>query len=265
MKCPKCGGESDESALFCSYCGTKLAEEPQAQPEPQPQLPEVTEVAPVVAPVAAKSTGASGPSNALFIGVIVALVIIIALLAMFVMRGTGQAVSPNADQVAAQPAAEASAPAEAPEESGATEESAAPAEGETPAEAEMPAEGGTPAATPEPSLQEDPAAVANATAVLKKYLAADLRAKGREMQKYLGGQALKRFVPEVQGQEDLTVHSKTITGHDMTDPNTINFTVIVKWSPMDSSNIKTDQEDYVMERTAKGWRITSTPAYPQGE
>lgn len=104
--------------------------------------------------------------------------------------------------------------------------------------------------------------VAEATAVLENYLAADLGHDGAEMARYLGGQAAARFRPEVVGQEDLTVHSKQISSHIVKDPNTIVFMVTVKWSPSDSDEVMTDQQRYVVRRTDRGWKITSTPEYP---
>lgn len=98
--------------------------------------------------------------------------------------------------------------------------------------------------------------------VLESYLAADLGHDGTEMAKYLGGQAAARFRPEVQGQEDVTVHSKQISKHVVKDANTIVFGVAVKWSPSDSDEVLTDQTRYVLRRTDRGWRITSTPEYP---
>jgi hypothetical protein len=115
-------------------------------------------------------------------------------------------------------------------------------------------------AQPPPEPSEDP--VAQATVVLENYLAADLGHDGREMAKYLGGNAAARFRPEVQGQEDLTVHSKVVSGHTVQGPNQVDFEVAVQWSPDDSSETKTDIQKYVVKRTDKGWKIVSTPEYP---
>jgi hypothetical protein len=117
---------------------------------------------------------------------------------------------------------------------------------------------------PEPEPAPVPAEdrVAEATVVLENYLAADLGHDGKEMARYLGGQAAARFRPEVQGQEDLTVHSKKVTGHTVKDANTVVFAVEVEWSPSDSDDLMLDKQRYVVRRTDKGWKITSTPEYP---
>lgn len=117
---------------------------------------------------------------------------------------------------------------------------------------------------PEPEPAPVPAKdrVAEATVVLENYLAADLGHDGAEMAKYLGGQAAARFRPEVQGQEDLTVRSKRISSHTVKDANTIVFSVTVEWSPSDSDEVLTDKQRYVVRRTDRGWKVTSTPEYP---
>ena len=119
------------------------------------------------------------------------------------------------------------------------------------------AEGGV---KPPPEPSEDP--VAEAQVVLENYLAADLGHDGQEMKKYLGGQAAARFRADVQGQEDVTIHSKKVSSHTVQDDNTISFKVAVEWSAEDSKEVKSDTEDYTVKRTEKGWLITSTPAYP---
>jgi hypothetical protein len=98
--------------------------------------------------------------------------------------------------------------------------------------------------------------------VLENYLAADLGHDGTEMAKYLGGQAAARFRPDVQGQEDVVVSSEKVAGHEVHDANTIVFKVTVKWS-QPGGPTKTGTDRYVVRRTDKGWRITSTPAYPE--
>jgi hypothetical protein len=113
---------------------------------------------------------------------------------------------------------------------------------------------------PAPVPAEDP--VAEATVVLENYLAADLGHDGNEMAKYLGGQAAARFRPEVQGQEDVTIHSKKASGHTVKDANTIVFRVRVRWSPGDGGDTQTSTDRYTVRRTTQGWLITSTPAYP---
>lgn len=120
-------------------------------------------------------------------------------------------------------------------------------------------------AKPQPSVSPVPAEdpVAEAQVVLEKYLAADLGHDGNEMKKYLGGQAAARFVPEVQGQEDVTTHSQQVSDHTVKDDNTIVFHVAVEWSAEGSSEVKTQTDRYVVKRTEEGWRITSTPAYPE--
>lgn len=106
-------------------------------------------------------------------------------------------------------------------------------------------------------------AIAAAQVVLEKYLAADLGHDGRTMKQYLGGQAAARFDPQVQGQEDLTVHSQQVVGHTVKADNTLVFAVQVEWSAEGSSEVKTQTDRYVVKRTEAGWKITSTPAYPE--
>ncbi|MEI6501542.1 MAG: hypothetical protein WCP21_11040 [Armatimonadota bacterium] len=112
-----------------------------------------------------------------------------------------------------------------------------------------------------PVSAEDP--VAEAQVVLEKYLAADLGHDGNEMKKYLGGQAAARFVAEAQGQENLTVHSQQVSGSTVKDDNTIVFSVAVEWTAEGSTEEKTQTDRYVLKRTDAGWKITSTPAYPE--
>jgi len=126
---------------------------------------------------------------------------------------------------------------------------------------------GAPGETPpeKPSVAPEPATdpVAEATVVLERYLAADLGHDGQTMSECLGGQARARFNPAVVGQEDITVHSKKISGHNVRDDNTIEFSVAVESSPADSQDVKTDSQPYVLKRTDQGWLVTSTPEYPE--
>lgn len=119
-----------------------------------------------------------------------------------------------------------------------------------------------PPAAPQPAPVSATDPVAEAQVVLEKYLAADLGHDGAEMQKYLGGQAAARFEPSVQGQEDLTVHGQQVSGHTLKNDNTILFTVEVKWASEGSSEEHTQTDSYTLKRTDEGWKITSTPAYP---
>ena len=137
---------------------------------------------------------------------------------------------------------------------------------------EPPAEPDKPVPAPEPTPKPEPKPapvvssvdpVAEATVVLENYLAADLGHDGNEMKKYLGGQAAARFRPDVQGQEDVVVHSEKIASHNQKDGSTIVFKVTVKFSPGDSPNTtKTSTDSYTLKKTEKGWLIFSTPAYP---
>lgn len=107
---------------------------------------------------------------------------------------------------------------------------------------------------PEPDPSADP--VEQATAILEDYLAAELAHDGAQMARYLGGSAA------AQGQEDLTVHSKAISGCTVVNATEIDFEVAVQWSAAGSRETETDIETYVLQRTDKGWRIVATPAYP---
>jgi len=138
---------------------------------------------------------------------------------------------------------------------------AAPNEGAEPVSPVEPDAESKPVAELAPVPVDDP--VAEAQVVLESYLAADLGHDGATMAQYLGGQAAARFNPDVQGQEDLTVHSKVVTGGNTRDENTIEFTVRVEWSPSDSYEVQNDEQTYVVKRTEAGWRITSTPEYPE--
>ena len=120
-----------------------------------------------------------------------------------------------------------------------------------------PVEPAKPAPPPVPA--EDP--VTEAQVVLENDLAVDLAHDGEEMAKYLGGQAAARFRPDVQGQEDTVVSSEKVIGHEVQDANTIVFSVAVTWSAEGGPTETTDQ--YTVRRTDRGWKITSTPAYPE--
>lgn len=185
-----------------------------------------------------------GPSSALAAGTLIGLLVVVAALA-----GSILATHMHTSTVKARLAEEArQAPANA---------------GPSPAGEAQTAVTGAAAPTPAPAPVSATDNVAEAQVVLEKYLAADLGHDGTEMKKYLGGQAAARFAPEVQGQEDLTVHSETVSGHTVKDANTLVFAVAVKWSPEGSSEEKTQTDRYVLKRTDAGWRITSTPAYPE--
>lgn len=235
MYCQNCGAENSNQARFCRSCGSSVQEG--APPAAPPAVPPPPPTGPVPVPPRA-ATGSP------LVGALIALAVVLLVVAagaLFYAYRQHQAASTA--QAAATPA-------------GADQPAPTPDAGTEPAADEA---GGTPPATP-PVSADDP--VAEATVVLENYLAADLGHDGKEMAKYLGGQAAARFRPEVQGQEDLTVHSKVVSGHTVRDDNTIDFDVEVKWSPSDSEEVKTDTEQYVLKRTDKGWRIFSTPAYP---
>lgn len=231
--CNQCGAKNDGTARFCSSCGAPLsAQTPSTQPT-------------------STQSGATNPALPWIIAsaVLAALLLggLIWVLAWFVPAQVHPPAAPvGVSSTGGTPAAESETPG------------GAPADTTTPqAEDLKPQSSPQPEVPPEPS--EDP--VAQATVVLERYLAADLGNDGEEMAKYLGGSAAAQFRPEVVGQENLTVHSKVISGHTVVGPNQINFEVTVKWSPEDSDEVKTDLQQYVVKRTDKGWRITSTPEY----
>jgi hypothetical protein len=112
-----------------------------------------------------------------------------------------------------------------------------------------------------PVPSEDP--VAEAQVVLENYLAVDLAHDGNAMAKFLGGQAAARFRPDVQGQGDAVTQSEKVSGHTVRDANTIAFSVRVKYLLLENNKTETDTEHYVLKRTEKGWKIFSTPAYPE--
>ena len=267
MNCPNCKAENEGQGTFCRHCGAELPAAPDAPsavtevllptpavapPPPVPAAPPpMPQAAPPPPPVyAAPPPVAAAPPHKSNTGLIIAIIAIPVLLLILTAIGVGAyfiskrpVVKPELVQTVEQPASTTA--------SGEEQPGVQP----TPSEPEKPA------VAPVPST--DP--VAEATVVLEKYLAADLGHDGEEMKKYLGGQALARFNVEAQGQEDLTVHSKKVSGHTVQDDNTIDFEVTVEWSPSDSTEIKTDTEQYVLKRTDVGWRIFSTPAYPEGD
>ena len=224
MLCPKCGAQNDPSARFCNSCGANLAVDPRAP-------------------------------NRLVIPLAIVSGLLAACLVLLVFSRASHLVAPATPpaQTAQAPVTPASDQPEntAPPQAESSDTTSAVDPGRTAAKPE-------PKPAPEPS--EDP--VAEAQVVLENYLAADLGHDGNEMAKYLGGQAKARFRPDVQGQEDITVHSEEVSGHKIRDANTIDFKVSSKWSPSDSEEVKTQKETYILKRTDKGWKITSTPAYP---
>ena len=278
MECTKCGAKNDDANRFCGSCGAELtaaepvgektaqilgatvalpvAAPPPAAPPPAPPeaaAPQYVAPRPVApppplpaTPSAAAAPRSSGPMIALA-AVCVVLLLLIGALAGRLYQGSHT--PPGADNTAI-----GALPAEDTEHAATPERKVRRHE----AEAAKP-EGVAPAPKPAPEPSEDP--VAEASVVLENYLAADLGHDGEEMAKYLGGQAAARFRPEVQGQEDITVHSKKVSGHEVRDANTINFTVDVEWSSEGSDEVKTDSASYVLKRTDKGWKIVSTPEY----
>lgn len=227
MYCNQCGAANDDKSKFCGACGAPLGG--------------------VQATGQGASPQATGGSNVVWM-VTTALLAVALLGALMYVMVTRRA----AQTEPARPPVEASVPVEG--TAAGLDAQPAPA-----TDTARGAEKGTePQPAPEPA--EDP--VAQATVVLENYLAADLGHDGKEMAKYLGGNAGARFRPEVQGQEDLTVHSKVVSGHTVVGPNEIDFEVAVEWSPSDSNETKTDIQKYVVKRTDKGWKIVSTPEYP---
>lgn len=232
--CSKCGAKVPEGSRFCNGCGAQVGEAPvQSGLTGQPARPQ------------------QAPSYVL----VIVLVVAIALVLLWT-RGRGPA------RVEPPPPPQVAVPAPPPD--AVTEDAAAD---EVQVDETVEADGVTgeePAPEPEPAPAPVPAEdpVAEATVVLENYLAADLGHDGNEMAKYLGGQAAARFRPEVQGQEDVTVYSKKVSGHTVKDANTIVFKVAVRWSMEDGGEAQTTSDRYTVRRTTKGWRITSTPEYP---
>jgi hypothetical protein len=283
MQCPKCGLENDEKLKFCRACGGALAANMPTAPEPTAPtvvMPAVTPAAPPASappvvppaappvapmpvappapappPVYAAPTAPTAPRNntAIIIAIVAVafgllLLLTIAGIAAWTTMGhrVSQTVSDATKQLPTPPDANATSDGDNDSKSDSTAGAG---------------DRGTTRPDTEPVPSSDP--VAEATVVLEKYLAADLGNDGAEMRKYLGGQALARFNPDVVGQEDLTVHSKTVQDHTVKDDNTIEFQVKVEWSPADSTEVKTETQTYVLKRTERGWLIFSTPEFPE--
>lgn len=267
MYCTGCGVENDDNARFCKGCGAELSIDqtvllsPQDEPaQPPPSQPTPAQPAPVQAqPQPAAPAPARRGGNVALIVVLVAL----GLMLLVVIGVGGYLLGQRFGSPEEMPDTTVQVPTEE------TTPETTPSPSDT---IDDGAEGAIKPATDRPKTDtsneetvssED--AVAEARVVLEKYLAADLGHDGNEMARYLGGQAKARFVPEVQGQEDLVVHSKTITDYQFLNDYSIDFIVEVVWSPEGSSDTMVDSEDYVLRRTEKGWLIFSTPAYPEGE
>ncbi len=261
MHCTGCGVENDDNARFCKGCGAELAIDqtvllsPQDEPaQPPPAQPPAQPAAQPAAPAAPRSG-----SNVALIVALVAL----GLMLLAVIGLGGYLLGQRFGSPEEMPDTTVQMPTEE------TTPEAAPSPGDSVDDSDegaiQPATDKPGVDTPDEETVSSEDAVAEARVVLEKYLAADLGHDGNEMAKYLGGQAAARFVPEVQGQEDLVVHSKTITDYQFLNDYSIDFIVDVVWSPSDSSETMTDSEDYVLRRTEQGWLIFSTPAYPEGE
>lgn len=232
MFCPACGAECDGSARFCKACGKPLTSD---QPPEAPAVP--------------TAPGRSSATLAVLVTVSLALVAVVIAGALLWPRD--RSTSPEAPAVGAPPRPVVTASGDDPKLK----------EGVEPLSTVEPHEETEPGAAPAPEAADEP--VAEAQAVLENYLAADLGHDGATMAKYLGGQAAARFNPDVQGQEDLTVHSKIVSGSTVRDRNTVEFTVRVEWSPSDSYEVQRDEQTYVVKRTEEGWRVTNTPEYPE--
>jgi hypothetical protein len=214
-------------------------------PSPRPPVPSQVPLVPTV-PATAPAQPARSTASPWLVGCLIAAIVgaILAVGAAGVMYMHFRA-----------PAAQMPAPV-----GGSIEVPAAPIapDAQQPAPAPPPVAPAKPA--PPPISAEDP--VAEAQVVLEDYLAVDLAHDGEAMAKFLGGQAAARFRPDVQGQEDVVVSSETVAGHEVHDANTIVFRVTVKWSqPGGPTQTTTDR--YVVRKTDEGWKITSTPAYPE--
>lgn len=262
MHCTGCGTENDDNARFCKHCGAELTidqtvllspqEEP-AQPPPSEPQPAQPAAQPAAAPPA------RGGANVALIVILVAL----GLMLLVVIGVGGYLLGQRFGSPEEMPDTTVQMPTE--DTTQETAPSPGNAIGDNEEGAVQPATDKPGVDTPDEETVSSEDAVAEARVVLEKYLAADLGHDGNEMAKYLGGQAAARFAPEVQGQEDLVVHSKTITDYQFLNDYSIDFIVEVVWSPSDSSDTSTSSEDYVLRRTEKGWLIFSTPAYPEGE
>ncbi len=239
MYCTGCGVENDDSARFCKSCGVELTA-PETEGPPQSQAPSPTAEA-----------AARGSSNvALTVAVVTVALLLLAVIGVggFILgRGCCPLLNPPGAQVAAPADTDGDAADDADVEYD-----------DFGADASRDTGSGT-------STVSSVASVAEAAVVLENYLAADLGHDGETMARYLGGQAAARFRPEVQGQEDIIVYSKSISEHSVRNESTIDFTVAVMWSPEDQSDMLSDSEDYVLRRTEKGWLIFSTPAYPEDD
>ena len=262
MYCSGCGTENDDNARFCKGCGAELSIDQTVllSPHEEPAQPPPAQPAPAQPqPQPAAPAPARGGSNAALIVVLVAL----GLMLLVVIGVGGYLLGQRFDS----PEEMLDTTVQMPTADTAQEMEPSPSESVEDGErgAIQPATDDADADTPDEETVSSEDAVAEARVVLEKYLAADLGHDGNEMAKYLGGQAKARFVPEVQGQEDLVVHSKTITDYQFLNDYSIDFIVEVVWSPSDSSETETSSEDYVLRRTEKGWLIFSTPAYPEGE
>jgi hypothetical protein len=223
MHCTQCGVANQDTARFCQSCGAALAAAESAALVPAPVRTSPTLVAALVV--------------ACVLLLLVLTVLVTVTLKTRAETARMKAITGELHRMSEQLPSPAPSPSTEPEPSP------------------------SPAPAVNPVSADDP--VAEAQVVLENYLAADLGHDGNGMRKYLGGQAAARFVPEVQGQENLTVHSQQVSGHTVKDDNTIVFSVEVKWSPEGSSEVSTQTDRYVVKRTEEGWKITSTPAYPE--
>ena len=73
MKCPNCGNEAQEDAVFCDHCGLRLRQPPVAAVAPAAPSPETPAIAPVAQPAADRGSvcqkcGASNLPGELFCG-----------------------------------------------------------------------------------------------------------------------------------------------------------------------------------------------------
>ncbi len=262
MYCSGCGTENDDNARFCKGCGAELSIDQTVllSPQDEPAQPPPSQPAPVQPqPQPAAPAPGRGGGNVALIVILVAL----GLMLLVVIGVGGYLLGQRFGSTEQMP----ETTAQMPTDETAQEMAPSPAESVDDGDegAVQPATDDADADAPDEETVSSDDAVAEARVVLEKYLAADLGHDGNEMAKYLGGQAKARFVPEVQGQEDLVVHSKAITDYQFLNDYSIDFIVEVVWSPEGSSETETSSEDYVLRRTEKGWLIFSTPAYPEGE